>query len=172
MFHARLCLSCVSCSSLLPLCSPLCSPRSHRKQNFLSARSNVGLQLKVKEWRVRNALFWAPWAARIRRGECFAKAIPESESYWGFLLLVVLTSSIGRRNRAWMLVLLQGAASCVWQCALWNLGACAAGGRYFQLRLWMTTDMVYMLRTCDAPQLDKEPGAWREQLRLASHIGN
>lgn len=30
-----------------------------RKQNFLSARSNVGLQLKVKEWRVRNALFWA-----------------------------------------------------------------------------------------------------------------
>lgn len=30
-----------------------------RKQNFKSARSNVGLQLKVKEWRVRNALFWA-----------------------------------------------------------------------------------------------------------------
>eukprot|EP00435_Cladocopium_sp_Y103_P031196 s111_g7.t2 len=32
---------------------------SLRKQNFKSARSNVGLQLKVKEWRVRNALFWA-----------------------------------------------------------------------------------------------------------------
>ena len=32
-----------------------------RKQNFKSARSNVGLQLKVKEWRVRNALFWVRW---------------------------------------------------------------------------------------------------------------
>lgn len=33
--------------------------RGLRRQNFKTARSNVGLQLKVKEWRVRNALFWA-----------------------------------------------------------------------------------------------------------------
>eukprot|EP00434_Breviolum_minutum_P042145 symbB.v1.2.037498.t1/scaffold5556.1/size26356/3 len=32
--------------------------RGLRRQNFKTARSNVG-QLKVKEWRVRNALFWA-----------------------------------------------------------------------------------------------------------------
>ncbi|CAJ1456760.1 unnamed protein product [Effrenium voratum] len=30
-----------------------------RKQSFKSARSNPGLQLKVKEWRVRDLLFWA-----------------------------------------------------------------------------------------------------------------
>lgn len=32
---------------------------SLRRQNFKSAHGNVELQLKVKEWRVRNLLFWA-----------------------------------------------------------------------------------------------------------------
>ncbi|CAE6915762.1 unnamed protein product [Symbiodinium sp. KB8] len=34
---------------------------SLRRQNFKSAHGNVELQLKVKEWRVRNLLFWASW---------------------------------------------------------------------------------------------------------------